>query len=91
MSLPSGVSPWNSIFGPGQGSKYNKMIRDIFTRVTQDDPVKSDWCISGQEVTVWADSSSLATGVVVAAEDVTWLQLVHEDKLINLAELDAVL
>ena len=24
MSLPSGVSPWNSIFGPGRGSKYNK-------------------------------------------------------------------
>ena len=23
MSLPSGVSPWNSIFGPGRGSKYN--------------------------------------------------------------------
>ena len=22
MSLPSGVSPWNSIFGPGRGSKY---------------------------------------------------------------------
>ena len=24
MSLPSGVSPWNSIFGPGRRSKYNK-------------------------------------------------------------------
>ena len=23
MSLPSGVSPWNSIFGPGRGTKYN--------------------------------------------------------------------
>ena len=23
MSLPSSVSPWNSIFGPGQRSKYN--------------------------------------------------------------------
>ena len=23
VSLPSGVSPWNSIFGPGRGSKYN--------------------------------------------------------------------
>ena len=23
MSLPSGVSPWNSIFGPGRRSKYN--------------------------------------------------------------------
>ena len=23
VSLPSGVSPWNRIFGPGRGSKYN--------------------------------------------------------------------
>ena len=23
VSLPSGVSPWNSIFGPGRRSKYN--------------------------------------------------------------------
>ena len=24
MSLPSGASPWNSIFGPGRRSKYNR-------------------------------------------------------------------
>ena len=63
------------------------MIRDIFTRVTQDDPVKGDWCISGQEVTVWVDASSLATSVVMesngVAEDVSLLQLVHEDNHIN--------
>ena len=54
------------------------MIGDIFTRVTWDDPMKSNWCISGQEVTVWVETSYLATGLVVenngvAAEDVSWL------------------
>ena len=73
-----------------------QMIGDIFMRVTQDDQMKGDWCISGQEVTVWVDTSSFTTGVVeesngVAAKDASWLRLVHEDKHINLAELDAVL
>ena len=73
-----------------------QMIGDIFTRVTQDNLMKGDWCISGQEVTVWVDTSSLATGLVVesngvVAEDATWLWLVYEYKHINLAELDAVL
>ena len=73
-----------------------QMIGDIFTRVTQDDTVKDDCCIGGQEVTVWVDASSLATSVVVESngvvvEDATWLQSVHEDKRINLAELDALL
>ena len=35
-----------------QDSLLAQMIRDIFMRVTQDTPVKGDWCISGQEVTV---------------------------------------
>ena len=29
MSLPSGVSPWNSIFGPGRRSKYNISIYSV--------------------------------------------------------------
>ena len=45
---------------------------------------------------MWVDPSSLATSVVVesngiAAEDASWLRSVHEDKHINLAELNAVL
>ena len=73
-----------------------QIIRDIFARITQDDPVKGDWCISGQVVTVWVDTSSLPSGMVVesngvAAENVTWPRSVHEDKHINLAEFDAVL
>ena len=40
VSLPSGVSPWNSIFGPGRGSKYNNNTdnnvfkREFYTKET---------------------------------------------------------
>ena len=34
VSLPSGVSPWNSIFGPGRGSKYNIHPLIIFQNST---------------------------------------------------------
>ena len=48
--------------------------------------------MNGKDVTVWVDTSSLATGVVIEnAEDANWLQPVHEDRHINLAELDVVL
>ena len=45
---------------------------------------------------MWVDASSLATGVAfeygrAIIEDASWLQPVHADKHINLAELDAVL
>ena len=29
MSLPSGVLPWNRIFGPGRRSKYNSRMRNV--------------------------------------------------------------
>ncbi len=32
-------------------------------RSSQNDPAHGDWCADGQEVTVWVDASSLATGV----------------------------
>ena len=45
---------------------------------------------------LWVDASSLATSVAIEydraiIEDANWLQPVHADKHINLAELDAVL
>ena len=45
---------------------------------------------------MWIDTSSLATDIVVESgelliEDSCWLQLVREDKHINLAELDAIM
>ena len=72
------------------------MIADIFARVTQADPVQGTWYISRQDVSVWVDVSSLATGCVVEsngtmAEDASWLWQVCEDKHINVAELDSVL
>ena len=42
-----------------------QMIADIFTRVTQVDPVQDTGCISGQDDTVWVDPSSLATCMVM--------------------------
>ena len=73
-----------------------RMLEEIILRSSQTDPVHGDWCMNGQEVTVWMNASSLATGVLVEyngaiIEDTSWLRPVHADKHINLAELDAVL
>ena len=43
------------------------MITETMERVMQDDPVQGDWCINGNELTVWVDASSLA--ISVALED----------------------
>ena len=64
--------------------------------MSQTDPLHDDWCVDGQDVSLWADASLLATSVVIEsgeamAEDVSWLQPMTEDKHINLAKLDAVL
>ena len=72
------------------------MLDEIMMRSSQTDPAHGDWCADGQEVTVWVDASSLATGVAIEydgaiIEDASWLRPVHADKHINLAELDAVL
>ena len=73
-----------------------RMLDEIVMRSSQTYPARGDWCTDGQEVTVWVDASSLATGVAIEydgaiIEDASWLQPVHTDKHINLAELDAVL
>ena len=73
-----------------------QMLDEIVMRSSQTDPARGDWCTDGQEVTVWVDASSLATGVAIEydgaiIEDASWLWPVHADKHINLAELDAVL
>ena len=74
----------------------HRMLEEIMLRSSQNDPVHGDWCANGQEVTVWVDASSLATGVAIEydgaiIEDASWLRLAHADKHINLAELNAVL
>ena len=73
-----------------------RMVDEIMMRLSQTDPAHGNWCADGQEVTVWVDASSLATGVAIEydgaiIEDASWLRPVHADKHINLAELDAVL
>ena len=73
-----------------------RMLDEIMMRLSQTDPAHGDWCADGQEVTVWVNASSLATGVAIEydgaiIEDASWLRPVHADEHINLAELDAVL
>ena len=79
-----------------QDPMLRRMLGEIVMRSSQTDPARGDWCVDGQEVTVWVDASSLATGVATEydraiVEDASWLRPVHADKHINLAELDAVL
>ena len=79
-----------------QDPMLHRMLAEIMLRSSQTDPAHRDWCVNGQEVTVWVDASSLATGVAIECngaiiEDTSWLRPVHADKHINLAEFDAVL
>ena len=79
-----------------QDPMFCRMLEEIVLRSSQTDPAHSDWCANGQEVTVWVDASSLATGVAIECdgaiiENASWLRPVHTDKHINLAELDAML
>ena len=54
------------------------------------------WCATGQDLNVWVDASSLATGVLLERDDVVfedayWLRPTNDAQHINLAELDAAL
>ena len=65
-------------------------------RVMQDDPMQGDWCINGNELTVWVDANSLAMGVTLEdnrsiIEDTCRLQPENDTRHINLAELDYIL
>ena len=72
------------------------MLTETVARVTHDDPVRGNWCVDGNEFTVWVDASLLALGVALAVdefiiEDVCWLRPENDSRHINLAELDATL
>ena len=71
------------------------MLKDIITRVEQTDPARADRRVSGHDVTVWVDTSSLATGVVESNgnsfEDASWLRSICESKRIDLVELNVML
>ena len=72
------------------------MLTETVARVTHDDPVRGNWCVDGNEFTVWVDASSLALRVALAVdefiiEDACWLRPENDSRHINLAELDATL
>ena len=55
----------------------NTMIKEVFTRVHQEDPARGRWCVDGQTLSVWVDASSLASGVSLVydgavVEDACW-------------------
>ena len=74
----------------------NTMIEEVLTRVHKEDSVQGRWCIDGQALSVWADTSSLATGVSLVydgavVEDACWLHPEKDSQHINLVELDAII
>ena len=50
----------------------------MLTRIQEGDPIRGDWCVDKHEFTIEVDTSSLATWVVLEAnesvvKDVNWL------------------
>ena len=74
----------------------NTMIKEVLTRVCEEDPVQGKWCVDGQALSVWVDASSLATGVSLVydravVEDACWLSPEKDSQHINLVKLDAII
>ena len=75
---------------------FGHILAEMLSRIREQDPVRGDWCMGSNEVTVWVDASSVATGVALEAsgtvvEDACWLRPTNDSRHINLAELDAAL
>ena len=71
------------------------MIEDTVDRAKMADPARGRWDVGDGEFTVWADASSLATGVAIEydggiIEDASWLRT-DGGAHINMAELDALI
>ena len=73
-------------------------IKAVHERVCNRDPARGRWDFCGGGVTVWADASAIATGVVLedsegsVMEDACWLRSERESAShINMAELDAAI
>ena len=74
----------------------NTKIKEVITRVHEDDPAQGRWCVNRQALSVWVDLSSLATGVSLVydgavVEDACWLRPENDSQHINLTELDAII
>ena len=62
-----------------KNAPLKQMMVVILTRVHQDDPAWGDWCVAGEEINLWVDTSSLVMSVVLEnrgaiLEDAYWLQ-----------------
>ena len=75
-----------------------RKLREVSSRLrSEGDPVKGLWPVEvGTPVTVWADASDQAVGVVLeidgeTVEDAAWLRPRDDSAHINRAELDAVI
>ena len=77
-------------------TSLSQILAETLTRVREADSVGGNWCTDGEEITVWVDASSVATGVALETdgkviEDACWLRPINDAQHINLAELDAAL
>lgn len=74
-----------------------EMVRDLMSRVGEEDPVKGVWAVPMSGVgRVWCDASSLAIGTCLEVdgrivEDGCWLRREEDAAHINLAELESIL
>ena len=79
-----------------QANVLTKNWAETIASVFQSDPVGGDWCVDGNEMKVWVDTSSVATRVALGVnenivEDACWLHPFNDPRCISLAELDAVI
>ena len=51
------------------GIPLNTKIKEVLTRVHKEDSVWGRWCVNGQALSVWVDTSSLATGVSLVYDE----------------------
>ena len=79
-----------------EDATLQQMVQETITSETQTDPSQGLWCATGQDINLWVDASSRATGVLlerddVVFEDACWLRPTNNAQHINLAEFDAAL
>ena len=79
-----------------EDAPLQQMVWETIARVMQSYPSQGLWCATGQDINVWIDASSLATGVLLECDDVVfedayWLQPANDAQHINLPELNAAL
>ena len=72
------------------------MVQETIAKVTQSNPSQDLWRATGQDINVWVDASSLATGMLLEHDDVIfkdacWLQPANSAQNINLNKLDVAL